>query len=91
MVPPLICSRMKQAKELARLWIEPRNVGPFEAIAMDAGESKILLLIFAAVLAGDDVVDLKWSRMYSSGQLTVFTSRTGSLPNPANELRIQRG
>jgi hypothetical protein len=56
---------------------------------MDAGEGQVWLLTGAAVLAGDDVIDLKRSRMYSSGQPTVFTSRTGSLPNPADELRIQ--
>ena len=80
---------MKQANELAGLRIDASNIGPFEAVAMDAGKGEILLVSCAAVLTGNDVIDLKRSRMYSGGQLTIFTSRAGSLPNPADELRIQ--
>ena len=80
---------MKQTNEFARLWITPGNVGAFEAVAMDARESEVLLISCAAVLTCDDVIDLKWSGMYSSRQLTIFASRAGSLPNPADELRVQ--
>jgi len=88
-IPPCICSRVEEANEFACLRIKPSNVGPFEAVAMDAGEGEIRLRTCAAVLAGDDVIDLKRSRMYRSRQLTIFASRAGSLPNPADELRIQ--
>lgn len=38
MFRPVICSRMEEANNLAGIWIEPRNVGPFGAIAVDASE-----------------------------------------------------
>jgi hypothetical protein len=80
---------MKKTNDLARRWVDAGNVGPFEAVAMDAGEGEVWLLTCTAVLTGNDVIDLKRSRTYSSGQLTILTSRVGSLPNPADELRIQ--
>jgi hypothetical protein len=80
---------MKKTNDLARRWVDAGNVGPFEAVAMDAGEGEVWLLTCTAVLTGNDVIDLRRSRTYSSGQLTILTSRVGSLPNPADELRIQ--
>lgn len=66
-ISPLVCSRMKEANEFARLWIPASNVGAFEAVTMHAGEGKVRLLSCASVLAGDDVIDLKWRRMCSRG------------------------
>jgi len=48
---PAILSWMKQANNLARFWITTRNIGAFEAIAMQAGQCEIVVLGSAAMLA----------------------------------------
>ena len=78
---------MKQANKLARRWIEPTYVGTLEAIAMDTGKREVLGIGSAAMLTGNDVIDLKWGGVYGSGQLTIFTSCVGAPPNSADELR----
>jgi hypothetical protein len=86
---PVIGSRMKQADKLTRFWVKPRNVRPFDAIAMHASKGEILVLSWAAMLTSDDVIDLKWSGMEGGRQLTIFAPRVGSLPNLADKIRIQ--
>jgi len=89
MFRPVICSRMEEANNLAGIWIEPRNVGPFGAIAVDASEGKILVFACATMLPSDDVIDLEWSRVERRRQLAVFATGAGPLPDLADELRVQ--
>ena len=50
---------MEKAHNLSRVRIKPSYVWPLEAIAMDAGKRKVRLLRCTAMLAGDDMIDVK--------------------------------
>jgi hypothetical protein len=57
MLLPNIPSRMKQRCELPRLRVQPRDVRTLELIASAAAESKVIERRFAAVLAGDHMIE----------------------------------
>jgi len=86
---PAVCSRMKKANKLARLCIESRDVGAFEAIAMDASKCQILPYGLATMLPADYVINLEWCRIECRRQMAVFATSTGSLPDKANQISIQ--
>ena len=86
---PVVSAWMEQTNNLAGVWIDPCDVGPLETIAMDASKREILVIRCAAMLTGDDVIDLERGRVELGRQLAVFASGIGSLPSPADELRIQ--
>ena len=58
-IRPHIASRMKQANELACVWVIPSNVRPFIPIALWTRQRQVLKNRLAFVLLGYDVVDLK--------------------------------
>lgn len=89
MLQPLVCSWIEQTDNLARFLNASRNIGPFEAIAMYTSQREILVFRGAAMLAGDDMVNLKWRWMNTGRQLTVLTTPIGALPNSTDKLRIQ--
>jgi len=62
---PLISSRMEEAKDLAGVWIEPRNVGPFGPICCGCktGQDSRIRFVCASMLPSDDVIDLESSRV----------------------------
>jgi hypothetical protein len=58
MIEPRLLSGVEEASELACFRIVRADVARFAAVAWQARKSKILERCFAAVLFGDDVVDL---------------------------------
>lgn len=86
---PVVSAWMEQTNNLAGVWIDPSDVGPLETIAMDASKREILVIRCAAMLTGDDVIDLERGGVELGRQLAVFASGIGSLPSPTDELRIQ--
>lgn len=62
-VRPGLGARVEEGLESSGEGIQAGDVGSFETIAMDAGESKVIEGGIAAVLTGDDVVDLEGSGM----------------------------
>ena len=72
--PPFIMPRMEEARDLSRIRINPGKIGALVAIALRAGESQIFQIIGAAMLTGDDVVDMKSQGGMSLRQPTVFTA-----------------
>ena len=86
---PVVSAWMEQTNNLAGVWIDPSDVGPLETIAMDASKREILVIRCAAMLPGDNVIDLERGGVELGRQLAVFAPGIGSLPSPADELRIQ--
>jgi hypothetical protein len=56
---------------------------------MDAGEGEILKFGRAPVLPRNDVVHLERRRVKRCRQLAILTARSGSLPNPTDEIGVQ--
>jgi hypothetical protein len=86
---PFVSSGVKKANDFSGLGIKPRNIGPFEAIAMNACKSEIVEYCFAAVLFCNDVIDLKRCGMKWGGQMAILTPSARSFSNPAYEIRVQ--
>ena len=59
MFVPIIKSRVKQARQLSGLWIQPGKIRAFVQIAVMTGEREVFQDVLAAVLARGDVLDVK--------------------------------
>ena len=70
-----------------RFRIDPRDVWPLIAIAVNTGEGQIGVTVFTAVLFGDDVIDLKGRRMKGGIQLAVFAAVSRPFADKSNCLR----
>ena len=73
MLRPDVLSGMEQAYNFSAGWINTGNVRAFIAVAMNAAQSQIIWLCYAAVLTGNDVVNLKRGRRCRRRQMTIFT------------------
>jgi hypothetical protein len=56
---PHVDPRMKEPNNLSRVWICSRDIRAFVPIAVKAGEREILKNRLTAVLARNDVIDVK--------------------------------
>ena len=59
MFAPIVKARVKKSRELFGFWVKAGKVRAFVPIAVVAGEREIFRRIFAAVLARNDVFDVK--------------------------------
>ena len=66
--------RMEKASDLARVGVNSGKIGALVAIAFRTGESQIFQIIGAAMLTGDDVVDVKSQGGMSLRHPAVFTA-----------------
>lgn len=80
---------MEQANHLPAFGIKAGDIRSFETIATDTDKGEIRLLRCTAMLASDDVIDLKRRGVECSGQLTVFAPSASSPTGPADEVGIQ--
>ena len=71
---PFIIPRMEKACDLARVGVDAGKIGALVVVALRTGESQIFQLIGAAMLAGDDVIDVKSQGRVSLRQAAVFTA-----------------
>ena len=78
-VAPFVAAGMEQAGELSRFRVQAGNVRSLEAITIPACDCEIGGDGTAAVLAGDDVVDLEREGRCFLRQAAVFASSGGSL------------
>lgn len=77
MLVPLLPPWMKQGDDLAGIGIDPRQVRPFVAVAVAARESEVFQYRGAAVLLGDDVVELKRQCREGFWEAAVLAAVTG--------------
>jgi hypothetical protein len=81
---PEIPTRMKKTRQLSGIRVDTRKIGAFVEIAVDASPGEVLGCVRAAMLAGDDVLDVKILRRQNSvRQATVLAAIT---PAPAYAL-----
>ncbi|MFA6544001.1 MAG: hypothetical protein WCS99_06225 [Limisphaerales bacterium] len=80
MLGPLVPARMEERRELPGIRVNARQVWAFVEVAVDAGPRKVVGIVAAAMLPGDDVFDmeiLRRERMVR--QAAVFTTPTRAL------------
>lgn len=64
---------MKKAADFSTIGIDTREVRAFAQIAMRAGEREVFQITRTAVLARDDVLDVKRKHAVALGEAAVFT------------------
>jgi hypothetical protein len=64
---PLIKTRIEQANNTSTIWINTGNIGPFEAIAVNAGQGEVAEFGFSSVLSRKNVIYLERCRVECSG------------------------
>jgi hypothetical protein len=88
---PAVPSRMKEPHQLLRDRIDTRDVRALGRIAIKAGKGQVALNRLAAVLHGDDVVNLKGDGTGRLRQVAVFAAVPGTFANQPPKLVIPRG
>lgn len=91
MVGPPVAARVEEANDGLGLRIDSGDVWPFMAIAVDAGKGQVVEMFCAAVLFGDDMVNLEGEKLRRCGEPAVFTTSGGSFANRPNGLRVHAG
>ena len=86
---PCVPSRMKQANDFASIGINAGNIRAFESIAVDASKGEVIGSSPAAVLPGNDVIDLEWRSVICRRQLAILAAGLRALPNVADEICVQ--
>lgn len=56
---PFLLAWMEQRRDFTADGIDPGQIRAFVEIAIDAGEAEVLQIVPAAVLSGDDVLDME--------------------------------
>lgn len=79
MVCPGLGAGVIEGLKALREGIEASDVGSFESIAMDASEGEVVEGGVAAVLTGDDVVDLEGGGVEIGGKAAVFATMGGAI------------
>jgi hypothetical protein len=87
MLGPAILARVKQSHELAGARIQAGDVRAFVAVAVVAGEREVRGDRLAAVLLGDDVIDLKRSFGVCVGQEAVFATECARAQTCSSRVR----
>ena len=81
MVAPPIASCVEEADDISSLGMPAGNVRAFMPVAVETRQREVVCVGCAAVLAGDDVVDVEWQRVSRGRKLAVFAPAPGTLPN----------
>ncbi len=76
----MIHAGMKEAHHVSGGRIYARNIGSLVGVAMKTGQSEILGNCPAAMLTGNDVIDLKRGPIESVGQAAILTGSRRSTP-----------
>lgn len=77
---PAMAARIEQFDDLSSLWINTRYVRAFMVVAGEAGQAQIAGTGRAAMLAGDDVVDLEMQLVLFVVYLAVFAAAARATP-----------
>src|SRR5205823_4074657 len=78
---PLLTARVEERREFARQRVSPRDVRPLVRVAMEATQGEVGGGCAAAVLPGDDVIDLERTFVEVLGHATVFAAGQATLPD----------
>ncbi len=88
MLTPTIGPWMKKRHQFSALTIPARYIRPFVPIAGRTGERQISLLGLAAMLLGDNMIDLKRKRKNGLRKPAVFTPVLCPVPHSPSEIAI---
>jgi hypothetical protein len=81
MAAPLVAARMEEPCALASLRINAREVRAFVMVVGETGEGEIARDGLAAVLFGDDMIDLEREFIIALRHAAVFTASMSTCPN----------
>ena len=81
MVAPTIASGVEKTDDIASRRVPPGNVRAFVPVAVKTCERKVVNSSEAAVLSGNDVIDVKWQWVSRSRQVAVFAAAQCPLPD----------
>ena len=88
MILPPVTAGVEERRELPGLLIDARYVWSFIAIAPWAGQAEVIEPRLAAVLLGDDVIDLEGQGIRRLGEPAVFADSLRPLPHAPIEPRL---
>jgi hypothetical protein len=72
-IPPLLTGVVQPGK-LSRFWVKTDQIVTFVSIALMTCQAQVVEVIGAAMLNGDDVINVKGDCASGCGQTTVFTT-----------------
>ena len=81
---------MEQAYNFSTDLINTCNIRAFIAVAMDAAQGQVIRLCFAAVLTGNDVINLERRRRCRRRQMAILTAVSSLKGNLTEEMGVQR-
>jgi hypothetical protein len=81
MVRPTIAPRVEETDDEAGRRMPPCDVRTFMPVAVEARKGEVVSGGCAAMLTGDDMVDMEWQWVPRSRQVAVFAAATRTLPN----------
>jgi len=70
---PAVAARVEEADDLSSIAVDPCDIGSFSFVAAQASDGQILANRLAAMLLGDDVIELEREKMICLRQLTILT------------------
>jgi hypothetical protein len=88
---PAIPAWMEQTHDIARVWIDSGEVGPFVQVTIGAGESEVFDAIATAVLSRHDVLDVEPQFRVLLRSAAVFAAMSGPLANQLAHKRVHQG
>lgn len=81
---------MKQARQFARLRVQPGEVWAFLEITVVARQSQVCLRVFSSMLPGNNVFNVKRQRFPLLRQPSILTVAAGPLPHPLAQPRVHQ-
>ena len=88
MFAPTIASWVEKTDDIASRRVPPGNVRAFMPVAVETCERKVINSSEAAVLSGNDVIDVKWQRVSRCRQVAVFAAAPCLLPDLSRKFGI---
>jgi hypothetical protein len=77
---------MKKPNQRRGRVVDPGDVWPFVAVAVQASQRQIVQLRFTAMLASDDVVNVERQRIHRRRKMAVFATFTRAGPDLLGEV-----
>lgn len=91
MFGPDILARMEELHDLTGCRIDAGEVRPLVTIAESTGEGAVVHFATTAMLAGNDVINVKGNFRKRFGEMTVFAAVPGAGANCPLKRRLHRG
>ena len=82
---------MEQPHDPFCVWVHTREIRPLQQVAIGAREGQVFCLISAAMLTGDDMLDMKLQFGKPLGKVAILATSTGPGHGPSRAARAPSG